>query len=1143
MVIRKKSREQLNGQARWFLDHSEDLWLITNDKKREILDVLRDDSVDISDKAELKSKLNWIVSDKEFDWLYWEYVDYNKDEISKIKNFLKEVNVFPSGYEFLADDLALSLVRDWTSFDSMKDDLLFELDKFREIFERNIVFLKEKIGIDNKSLWKFILFIVSIVDDYDAVEKNINLFRSAWIHSFDDLSKLCSAFSYDDGSDVIELLVKSWIKIADDFLKLENLVRSRYYKNLKLFVDAWIKTADDLLKLDYFITSNRIETSQAIELFKNIWIKTADDFLELSNFITSSFPWNIELFIDAWIRSIDDFLKLKDIILKRLSWFQISKVKILSDAWIKTADDFLKLKDVILSWCYENLDVILNSCKNGNEKITADDVLKLGQFISYWNGYCLKNLEFFWDLCCKSVDDFLVLESIIKWPSLSENEISIINILSRAWIKKAEDFAKLRNVIYHWNVKNLTKIVDIIDVDSQWDLWVDDILRLDSLMYDPEFQNCLDSKSINWNSVKFMSRWFKVSWPELKDDTWILNDSISLIYPNLNLKFNDDEAQQILWFIDRLWWVNKWYTILILTMEKMVRDWVSVENFKNELFNKLDEYKSFFDQYPEDKVPDWLKISVWIELEMTRLFSSWYESITWKNYKTVVSSIAEKAKVWSENEWAFEFAIKPSTNPMVALLEVYLLQELNLLDLNDMQKLSWKSDWINYKSRNGTWYHLNIWSDADIWIDGNIQFIQNLCTLLPWAWICNWDNVSKINPQSNINSKTSKFSVFPNRGMSKYVEFRTYSVDNAELFGKNVLFNVYAVMWSQAEKKVSMGIIQNQDVISKLLDDETISDSNLLLDYFEKNNLFIDHQDLKSKKIASEFLFMKLCVLRAIRDYNKNFIDNELFWMNLVQNLTEPRKKCFFDILLLDKKETFWFWNEWYSSMVVKRFTNLTDNFDFTKYLNKSEPFSDDESIKILNEFWNDIDEKWIPYVTIWLNKQLLWFLLSDWVEKTQDLQDQINNRMSNIDRIKSYIKKNEKNQGLRIDSQYLYDYFNDKLSLDNFDPYDWINLKFMNKIINLNNFFLKNDDTNANWVLQKTINDWKEEDDISKLSLFETWWEIRKWYNYYQWWSADMLLHKTQTIAINYMENVQNILNNDFISESSVDPEFKLAA
>ena len=60
MVIKKKSREELNNQTRCFLDHSENLWLITSDKKREILGALGTDSVDVSDKTELRSKLNWI---------------------------------------------------------------------------------------------------------------------------------------------------------------------------------------------------------------------------------------------------------------------------------------------------------------------------------------------------------------------------------------------------------------------------------------------------------------------------------------------------------------------------------------------------------------------------------------------------------------------------------------------------------------------------------------------------------------------------------------------------------------------------------------------------------------------------------------------------------------------------------------------------------------------------------------------------------------------------------------------------------------------------------------------------------------------------------------------------------------------------
>jgi len=62
----------------------------------------------------------------------------------------------------------------------------------------------------------------------------------------------------------------------------------------------------------------------------------------------------------------------------------------------------------------------------------------------------------------------------------------------------------------------------------------------------------------------------------------------------------------------------------------------------------------------------------------------------------------------------------------------------------------------------------------------------------------------------------------------------------------------------------------------ELKDNDEIKDSDDLMDYFEKNN-FNENQDLKSKKIATEFIWMQICVLRSIDNYNHNFIDDELF--------------------------------------------------------------------------------------------------------------------------------------------------------------------------------------------------------------------------------------------------------------------------
>ena len=405
-------------------------------------------------------------------------------------------------------------------------------------------------------------------------------------------------------------------------------------------------------------------------------------------------------------------------------------------------------------------------------------------------------------------------------------------------------------------------------------------------------------------------------------------------------------------------------------------------------------------------------------------------------------------------------------------------------------------------------------------------------------YIKNWHSIDKeykVDPnvfqdyffnEENVKSKSARFCpVYPDSTSKNYIELRTYSVDDVELFEKNVLFNTYAIMWSQAQKKVSE---ITWDIVTKLQNNDVINNTEDLMQYFENNNFFKDNQDLKSKRIAVEFIFMQISVLRAINDYNEHFIDNELFWQEILQNLSEGWKDFLYNFLLSGQKETIGFEDRWWSSLIVKKYTNLNEKFNATEYLGKSKPITSRETKKILDKNWNsDIDEKWIPYITNWINKKLLWETLCIWCQDTQKLEDTINNKISNIDRIKSYIIWNDK--GIKIDRQYLYNYFKSNMSLEGHKLYHPLNTEFANKIINLNNFFLKEDDTNANCVLQTTILNWDKEaeKDISKSSMFETWY-MRKWYNYYQWWSENMLIHTTQRIALNYMENVKNILNSN---------------
>ena len=998
--------------------------------------------------------------------------------------------------------------------------------------------------------------------DAERIKTNIGALKSAWITEIDDFVKLQDIIIWWR-SENIEAFKSVGITTADDFLKFQDVVRwwdaEKIKGNIEALKNAWITKVDDLVKIKEIIYFWEPEKTKAnIEALNSLWIAKIDDLLTLRYIIRCWGPEqiksNIESLKGAWITEVADYLKLQDII----CYWNSGNIEVLKGAWITQLDDFQNLYNFIVNWDPEKIKQNIESLQSA-WVTTVADFAELEEIVLYMVPENLKTLlEKFW----LNRDDIVEYQSLIwDYTSCLVNLSEFKEDDHKWYLKYYKKINEISRKMPQTTRSDINKLLSYIsglsfeETENYLNL-LEDFCIHKGLSYE-DFWKCFDWKTINPNATKFLLRWFSISGPKDSDEKF-LNDSINTLYPWLNVEFNEEETEEVLWFVDSIWWINKWYSILILTIEKLLRDWVKAKDLNHMLIEKLREYNKVLDMYPEDKIPDWLKISVGIEFEMTNYFLRWYKQTTWNEYREVVNKVVENAKVWIEHEWVYEFATKPSTNPIAALLEIHLLQELNLLDINDMQKLLelrddrkeeekkdlvvWKAD---YNSRNWTGYHLNIWSDAEIWVDENIQFIQNFCTILPRWWMNNWENVSRVNGYSNINSKSSKFSVFPNSESKKYVELRTYSVDDVELFEKNVLLNTYAVMWSQAQKKVST--VSSRTVMD-LRKNDTIKNAEDLMKYLVENKLFLDDQDYKSKRIAAEFIFMQIAVLRAMHDYNTHFFDNELFGINEISdNLNEPWKNYFMDLLCLDNGESIGYNDNGQSSRFVKfkckkLYAAFHDgSFNFDTYLEKGEPFSVPETLKILDQYGESVDENKLSLVTTRLNKRLLWEKLIVWCEDTQSLEKSIADKKTNIDRIRSNIRWMD--QTLKVDKEYLKEYFKTHMSLIQDNPYHWMNTDFMNKIINLNNFFLKKDDTNANWVLQKTIFEWEEEPDISKSSIFETWWYMRKWYNYYQWWTENMLLHSAQRIAINYMENIKNILNTDYDSARNINLRLDQAA
>ena len=1175
------------------------VWINTADDILKLKDIIYGWNVDnlkiifdaLKSNAELKLNADDVL------WLealvgYWTSDYYNNIKlfvdiwINSIDDFLKLEDFLT--WRVLSDDQIYKIKILFAAWISTVDDILDLKDIIYSWYSESLELL---LGAwINKT--DDLLQLKEIINSYYCME-NLQLFTCAGICKVDDLLNL-KDFIFKFSTKILEVLVGAWFSKVDDFLQLEDKINYRDSENVKnnieTFKSLWITKVSDLLKLKDCIFTDYRAISKWVELLQIAKISSVDDFLKIREVMSWEEPGNFleklpEIAQKTWIIFDDKLITLSNYIIENYDSFSyywnIGNVQdnilfLYYEAWY-SLDDIKDNLNLLYSNT-ENLRFIYE--KYCDENITLAQLLWLQDIVfyaklknlkvlfSYYPDVTIEQLTWLTDMFGYDNLNIYNFELVLKYfGPMTIDDIKLYKKIFLFWWNlpinlefKEEDNKEYLKYIwklfdicdgyYLFSYDDMKSIVSNLVKFSFWD--VENYLNcLKSFCIDQnhpynEFLICFDGKEINNTALKFLSKWFDVSWPNDRDGIIILNNAINNLYPNLNIKFNEFEAKKIIDFIDGVWWVNKWYSILILTMEKMIRDWVDSIDFNRVLCEKLDNYKKIFDLYPEDKIPDWLKISIWIEFEINHLYAKWFNDNFWLAYYEFADQIVKNAKVGIERwDWAYEFATKPSTSPMVALLEMHLLHELDLFDLNGIRKIWWKYKGVNYASRDWTWYHLNIWSDSEICVDENIKFIQNLCTILPRSWILNWSEVSEVNRINNLNyrEQPSKLFMFPNSNSKRYIELRTYSIDDVELFEKNVLFNTYAIMWSQAQKKVSN--VQSE-ILVKLKDNDNIVDSNSLMNYLEQNNLFKVNQDIKSKKVAAEFMFMQICVLRAISDYNKNFIDNELFGIDEVSScLNDSWRNYFMDLLCLDNGESIWYNDDGHSSRFVKfkckkLYSAFVDGtFSFTKYLDKNEPFSDVETKKILDKYWEIVDDNKLSLVTLRLNKRLLREKLIIWCEDTQNLEKSIAEKKMNIDRIRSNIRWMD--QTLRVDKQYLQDYFKTNMSLSQFNPYHSINTDFMNKIINLNNFFLKKDDTNANGVLQTTILYWDKgkEEDISKFSIFEKW-KMREWYNYYQWWTKDMLLHKAQTIALNYMENVRNILNTDF-SESKT--TYKAAA
>ena len=332
-TINKKTNEELLAQSTWFLNYKE----ISNDKKREILDILQLN----------KEKINfWKIEDVKK--LLWKG---NEDIVNLYENewreYLRKKKKIKSLHIFEDREIDLNFHKICNNIEALKLCWINSTDEFSQlkniILRWNTDIIKAfknctEISAENLSKFSSIIIVRYLLGPFskpnktDVIIINIEILTDKyWIKSLPNLFKFLSLIAYGNVNKVeesIATLCEHWINSADDLSKLSDIIRYWNKENIATLCEHWINSTDDLAKLSNII---KYWNKESIATLCEHWINSADDLLlfmyiedfydidEVINNI-SVIRENINTLNLCWINSVDNFCQLARILTKNIEW-------------------------------------------------------------------------------------------------------------------------------------------------------------------------------------------------------------------------------------------------------------------------------------------------------------------------------------------------------------------------------------------------------------------------------------------------------------------------------------------------------------------------------------------------------------------------------------------------------------------------------------------------------------------------------------------------------------------------------------------------------------------------------------------------------------------------------------------------------
>ncbi|MDD5213298.1 MAG: hypothetical protein PHG82_02645 [Candidatus Gracilibacteria bacterium] len=324
----------------------------------------------------------------------------------------------------------------------------------------------------------------------------------------------------------------------------------------------------------------------------------------------------------------------------------------------------------------------------------------------------------------------------------------------------------------------------------------------------------------------------------LKEGNYEIFDEI-LVDSNIATEFRE--------FIEENKISNKGRTILTLMITREIRDsfaifknsegkeeidFSSIETLLKGVQNKLKLYKTEIDKYKN--LP--IKTSIGMEYEVTQSIAKGYFETIGSNYKNDIEIISEYAEVAKGNDAVHEIATSPTDNPMLLILEMKLLEDLDFLDLN------FKKEDYERASRG---LHITIGGEYGIILDANSNFIQNILIASNIGGLNAGEEVKQVNNFSNIRAKNGDCEAVFGRNKTPTLEYRSLGIDKKEQFERLIL---------------------------------SIFNLNMAKQDLDKN--------IDKATIGKKFEKLQRDIEEIIENHNKNFVKNEILDTEKQENIS-----------------------------------------------------------------------------------------------------------------------------------------------------------------------------------------------------------------------------------------------------------------